>query len=249
LIAYTNAVTVGESALSPPAAEHAALLAFRASYRASFKNKPIGEGGVELEWEDGIYRARYWMTANRGMAGAVGARFEEEGRFTVTGHDFAPLDFRHDSKAFLSRDRWQATFAQPPAAIAGEYNGKAFRFEQPGAVLDPLTQIFDSADKSAGGLTKWGGTALVKNELREYFFTAEAPVALVTPCAMFRARRIHRTREASNAARDIWQSPYFHFVPLRIDTIQRDGDVLRLELARLERAGKIVCDAARRPDI
>ncbi len=270
LIAYTNAVTGSES-WPPPAAAlpdaplefrryhldgppgtptaaraRGALSPFRARYRARFKGKPIGEGGFELETAAGVYQARFWMTATRGMAGAIGARFAEQGRFALAGPTLLPLDISHDSKGFLSRDRWQAQFDAARAALAGEYDGKAFRFEQAAGVLEPLTQIIDSAGKATAGLTAWTGTALVKNELRKYIFTAGAPQTLITPCAMFSAQRIHRSREASKAAQDIWQSAYIYPVPLRIDMIQRDGDVLSLELVRLERGGEIVCDAGRR---
>lgn len=246
----------------------------RAEYQAIYNGKRIGTATLELAsamaaedvHQEGVHQFEiyYRMKATRGLASFVGANLKEEGRFQWSDNGLVPQYFKHYSKAFLSKTRWDARFDAATGEVSGEYKGDAYQHSYDASVRDPLTQFIDSGLRLARSASlsneavvsgsvdsesvgseqesmSWNYTSVIKGQMRPYRFTAYQNQELTTECGVFQAQRVLRAREESPATQDMWFSEKSGWNLIRLKIVQRDGDILDLQLSALDVDGQHVC--------
>lgn len=228
--------------LKPTLQQIIELRPFVAEYEAHYNGKRLGKAMMSLEVSGGVYLMNYRMDATKGFARIVGAKFREEGSFRVTHEGIEPIQFKHVSKAFLSKTKWHAEFDTVSEQVHGEYKGDAYRLSNATELLDPLTLFVDGHIRLQAGEREWWQPTVMKGESRDYLFVRGAAEAIVTSgCGDIVAEKLTRTRQESSALQDTWYAPEMVLAPIRVRNVQRDGDVLDLKLSRLSLAQDEVC--------
>jgi len=225
----------------------ALLQPFEARYRIWMNGDHLGKASMSLRRsEQDRFEVALNSRATEGMAGFIGAKTVEFSRFrSDNGRAVSDL-YTQRKKVFIGGNRWRADFDWQQGVVQVEADRD---WSQPltGGELDPLNIYLYLAHAAATGRKVFEVDIVDDNEMRHYNYRALPGETLETACGTFDTRVFERTLPDSTKHDVTWHARELAWLPIRVQKVKSDGDVIRLELVELHPAANATLSACPAP--
>ncbi|MCC7414285.1 MAG: DUF3108 domain-containing protein [Gammaproteobacteria bacterium] len=219
-------VLVLAAAAASPAAHAELPETFTAQYTLSVNGLHVAHMTRALRRIDADLHVFSSRTRAAGIAKLFrGDRVEEESRWRPDGAKVEPVQYRYSQTGGRKQREVTVRFDELSGRIATTVNDQTWHMDMVPGVLDKLVyQLVLMIDLAAGERTLEYRIA-DGGRIKIYHLEVTGTEHLRTPAGEFDAIRI--VRRKSNSAREtvIWCAPRLHFLPVRVDYREKNGDL------------------------
>lgn len=224
-------VTTADVAAAAPAP-------FEADYTVSRNGKALGDMRSRLTRAgDATLVYRSVTEGRNGLAGLLGVRIEEESHLGVDGNGLRSSAYRY-RQAMVARKRERTLRIEADGRVTETDNNRRWHYTASGAALDRHSVVLAIAARLREGV----GEGVIfdlpvadKGEVEPWRFLVSGRERIDTGKGSVDAIRIERVRKDSERKTVSWHAPEMDFLPVKIEQVEPDGEVLLSVLQRYER--------------
>jgi hypothetical protein len=216
----------------------AAPAPFEADYSVSRNGKSLGDMRSRLTRagdEALVYRS---VTEGRnGLAGLLGVRIEEESHLTVDAAGLSSSAYRYRQE-MVARKRERTLRIEPDGRVTETDNDRKWEYKSTGGALDRHAVVLAIAARLREGL----GDGVIfdvpvadKGSVEPWRFLVAGHERIDTGNGPADTIRIERVRKDSGRRTVSWHAPEMDYLPVKVEQVEPDGEVLTSVLQRYEK--------------
>jgi hypothetical protein len=216
----------------------AAPESFEAVYTVSRNGKALGEMHSRLHrTADGTLVYRSVTEGRKGLAGVLGVRIEEESQLDVAGDGLRSRAYRYRQE-MVARKRERNWRLAADGRVTETDNHRQWHYTAYGAVLDRHSVVLGIATRLRQGVREGAVFELPvadKGKVAQWRFLVSGRERIDTGKGSIEAIRIERVRKDSERKTVSWHAPEMDFLPVKVEQVEPDGEVLLSVLQRYQR--------------
>ncbi len=200
-----------------------AVTEYTATYAVALDDSPAGTLVRTLRREpDGRYIFESETRATRGWYRLLGLVIEEKSTWTLEAGQLRPLSYSYQQSG--PRGRSLSMEFDWRQGMLRQHGGKHER-ETPliPHVLDKQLYQYALMRDLAAGSPVLDYAVAEDGEIKTYHLKRAGAERLVTPLGDLETIRVERRKEGSRRATTLWCAPVLHYLPVRLDHVEKDG--------------------------
>lgn len=216
----------------------AAPAPFEADYTVSRNGKALGDMRSRLTRAgDATLVYRSVTEGRNGLAGLLGVRIEEESHLGVDGSGLRSSAYRYRQE-MVARKRERTLRIEADGRVTETDNDRRWQYTASGAALDRHSVVLAIAARLCEGVSEgvvFDLPVADKGEVEPWRFLVSGRERIDTGKGSVDAIRIERVRKDSERKTVSWHAPEMDFLPVKVEQVEPDGEVLLSVLQRYER--------------
>jgi hypothetical protein len=216
----------------------AAPVPFEADYTVSRNGKPLGDMRSRLSRAGDSAMVYHSVTEGRnGLAGLLGVRIEEESHLGVAGDVLQSSAYRYRQE-MVARKRERSLKIEADGQVSERDNDRQWQYTASGGALDRHSVVLAIAlrlREGAGDGVVFDVPVADKGAVEPWRFLVAGRERIDIGQGAVDTIRIERVRKDSQRKTVSWHAPEMDFMPVKVEQVEPDGEVLLSVLQRYER--------------
>lgn len=213
----------------------ATLSPFTARFDVLDDGKRVGRATLTLRREGSDWIFTTDTQGERGLAGFLGAKIQEESRFREANGQLSGLSYRYRQKISF-RDRKRSIDFDWATRRAREDDGKnRSEYALSEATIDRHIAVLALMLDLGAGRKTFAHPVAYKGEVEAWRFRQTGRERLDTPTGALDTVRLERIRDNATRRTVSWHAETLGWMPVRIEQVEPDGERYTLALVSVER--------------
>lgn len=213
-------------------------MAIAADYIAVYKvlrnDRELAAVTIELSHTQEVWRLHGYSHDTRGLARFLNIKGSQTTIGSWQDGRFIAENYAYSFSVMGVRQSWKALFDWQSGVVEIQDKHGKTRLPLDGFANDPFSLSLNLRNQLAAGLTELPARVVDEDKIEEHLYRIDAQVKLDTPLGCIDTTLVKRVRENSKRVSQGWYAQDKHFVPVRIQHINKKGTRLELLITALE---------------